>query len=132
MAEAGADPLPRRQGEARKVAQAAYPFVCCAICGLSLNGCLTVAHLDQAPGNNAPDNLAFLCHTHHWMFDAGLYPVDAVKQLRDHWQVTAGKPDHKARMKDAGRRAGVTRRRSAAARRAWVTRRSTVSEGGDP
>jgi len=64
-----------------------------------------VAHLDQNAGNNDPDNLAFMCQTHHWMFDAGLYPIEAIKLLRSHWQSTGGVPSHKARMKDAGAKA---------------------------
>ena len=88
------------------------------MCGLQLPAALTVAHLDQKPGNNDPDNLAYLCGTHHWMYDAGLYPIDAVKRLREHWQKTKGKPDHKGRMKDAGVKAALTRKKSAAARRA--------------
>jgi hypothetical protein len=69
---------------------------------LQLPASLTIAHLDHNSGNNDPDNIAYLCGTHHWMYDAGLYPRDAIKLMRAHWQTTAGKPDHKARMKDAG------------------------------
>jgi hypothetical protein len=36
------------------------------------------------------------------MYDSGFYPIEAIKLLRAHWQKTAGKPDHKPRMKDAG------------------------------
>jgi hypothetical protein len=115
--------LARRQGEARKVAAEHYPFRCCVVCGLQLPASLTVAHLDHKPGNNDPDNLAYLCGTHHWMYDAGLYRIEAIKLLREHWQKTAGKPDHKPRMKDAGVKAALSRKRSAAARKAWQTRR---------
>lgn len=118
-------PLVRKQGEARKVAAEHYPFQCCVVCGLQLSASLTVAHLDHHPGNNDPDNLAYLCGTHHWMYDAGLYPTDAIKRLRAHWQETAGKPDHKPRMKDAGAKAARARKRSAAARKAWQTRRQS-------
>jgi hypothetical protein len=86
--------LARRQVEARRVAAATYPFRCCAICGLEMPTCLTVAHLDQNGANIDPDNLAYLCATHHWMCDAGLYPVAAIKLLRDHWQTTKGLPSH--------------------------------------
>jgi hypothetical protein len=82
-----------------------------------------VAHLDQNGGNNDPDNLAYLCGTHHWMYDADPYPLEAIKLLRTHWQKTEGKPDHKARMKDAGAKAAQARKRSAAARNAVVARR---------
>jgi hypothetical protein len=114
---------PRRQGEARHAAAAAYPFRCCVICGLQIGTCLTVAHLDHNPGNNVPDNLAYLCPTHHWMYDAGLYPSEAIKIVRAHWQQTRGVPSHAARMKGAGARAALTRKRSAAARKAWEARR---------
>ena len=118
--------LSRRQGTARKVAAEHYPFRCCVVCGLQLPASLTVAHLDHKPGNNDPDNLAYLCGTHHWMYDAGLYPLQAIKLLRAHWQKTDGKPDHRPRMKDAGVKAARARKRSAAARKAWETRRRSI------
>jgi hypothetical protein len=99
----------RRQGEARKIAHQAYPFRCCVICGQQMEVSLVVAHLDHHAGNNDLDNLAYLCGTHHWMYDCGLYPIEAVKLLRNHWQKTLGKPDHKPRMKDAGAKAARKR-----------------------
>ena len=115
--------MPRRnQAEARRVATKAYRFQCCVICGLEIRTCLTVAHLDQNSGNNAPGNLAWLCWTHHWMYDVGFYPPRAIKLLRAHWQVTRGVPSHSARMKDAGKKAAVTRKRRASARKAVETR----------
>jgi hypothetical protein len=81
-----------------------------------------IAHLDQNGGNNDPDNLAYLCGTHHWMYDAGLYPIAAIKLLRAHWQKTKGMPDHKPRMKTAGADAARTRQRRASARKAVETR----------
>ena len=72
---------------------------------------LTVAHVDHNAGNNDPDNLAWLCGTHHWMFDAALYPIAAIRILREHWQKTQGRPDHAARMQDAGLKAALTRAR---------------------
>ena len=113
----------RRQGEARRIARESYPYKCCCVCGLKLDTALDLAHLDQNAGNNDPDNLAWLCKTHHWMYDAGLYPIEAIEILRENWQVTKGKPDHSARMKDAGRKAALTRKRRAAARKAVATRR---------
>lgn len=68
----------RNQNSARRVANKVYEFRCCVICGLQIPTCLTIAHLDQNPCNNDPDNLAFMCQTHHWMYDAGLYPVEAI------------------------------------------------------
>jgi hypothetical protein len=102
--------FPRNQGEARRVAMATYSVRCCVICGLQIPTCVTIAHLDHNASHNEPDNLAFMCQTHHWMYDCGLYPVEAIRLLRAHWQETKGIPSHKARMKnaiDAGERTRV-------------------------
>jgi hypothetical protein len=61
------------------------------------------------------------------MYDAGLYPVEAIRLLQAHWQATLGKPDHKGRMKDAGTKAALTRKRRAAGRKAAATRRANAS-----
>ena len=118
----------RSQGEARRVLNEHYPFKCCAVCGLQLSTCLTVAHLDHDASNNAPDNLARLCQTHHWMYDAGLYPIEAIRLLQAHWQTIRGVPSHKARMKDAGVKAALTRKRNAAARKAVATRKERAKD----
>jgi predicted restriction endonuclease len=118
--------LPRNQAIARRTARSAYPFQCCVVCGLQVTTCLTIAHLDQNSGNNDPDNLAFMCQTHHWMYDAGLYPIEAIRLLRAHWQTTKGVASHKARMKDAGIKAARARQLSARARKAWITRKSRL------
>jgi hypothetical protein len=118
-----AAPKTRDQAAARRVLDENCPFKCCAVCGLQIETCLTVAHLDHDATNNAPDNLARLCQTHHWMYDAGLYPIDAIRLLQAHWQTTKGTPDHSGRMKDAGAKAALTRKRRAAARKAVDTRR---------
>jgi hypothetical protein len=123
ISEAAPITLPRKQGEARRVAAEAWKYRCCVVCGLQMPACLTIAHLDHQPGNNAPDNLVYLCATHHWMYDASLYPEGAIKLLRAHWQKTKGKPDHSGRMKTAGVDAARTRKRRAAARKAVETRR---------
>jgi predicted restriction endonuclease len=116
----------RNQHEARQVANHAYPFHCCAVCGLQLKTSLQLAHLDQDATNNVANNLARLCPTHHGMYDAGLYPVEAIRLLQDHWQVTEGKADHKPRMKDAGAKAALTRKRTTTARKAVATRRANA------
>jgi predicted restriction endonuclease len=119
--------FPRKQGVARRVANAAYPFRCCVVCGLQIPTCMTIAHLDHNAGHNEPDNLAFMCQTHHWMYDAGLYPIEAIRLLRAHWQTTKGEASHKARMKDAGVKAARARKLSARARKAWITRRAPAA-----
>jgi hypothetical protein len=116
----------RNQAEARHVLDAACPFRCCAVCGLQIATCLQVAHLNQNAGNNAPDNLARLCPTHHWMYDAGLYPVEAIRLLQAHWQKTKGVPDHSGRMGNAGVKAAATRKRRASARKAVATRQQAL------
>ena len=60
------------------------------------------------------------------MYDAGLYPIEAIMLLQAHWQTTQGQADHKGRMKDAGVKAARTRKRRAAARKAWATRRRAI------
>lgn len=105
--------------------------MCCAVCGLQLAACSQIAHLDHDAANNSKENLARLCPTHHGMFDAGLYPVEAIRILQDHWQATGGKPDHKPRMKDAGAKAAASRKRRAAAAKAVVTRRANVADKTD-
>lgn len=122
----------RNQGEARRVVDREHPFRCCVVCGLQLETCLQVAHLDQDAANNAPDNLARLCPTHHWMHDAGLYPVEVIRLLRDHWQATKGVPNHKPRMNDAGIKAALARKRSAAAQKAVITRRANAGARAQP
>ncbi len=118
----------RNSTEARRVADAAYPFKCCVVCGLQLGAALDIAHLDHDPSNNDKDNLAFLCRSHHWMLDAGLYPVAAIRLLREHWQANRDTFDHAARMKDAGPKAAQTRKRREAARKAVATRRARLAE----
>jgi hypothetical protein len=101
------------------------------VCGIQIRTCLTIAHLDHNAGHNDADNLAFMCQTHHWMFDAGFYPIEAIKMLRAHWQETKGVPSHKARMKDAGAKAARTRKLSSSARKAWATRRKGAAGATD-
>lgn len=109
------------------MADRAYLFRCCIVCGLQLATCLQIAHLDHDAANNDPWNLAHICPTHHWMYDAGLYPIEAMWLLRNHWQGTLGVPDHKPRMKDAGARAALTRKRIAAAKKAVAPKWANAS-----
>lgn len=123
---------PRNQVEARSVVAKAYPFRCCVVCGLQVNACLQIAHLDHQSGNNAPTNLARLCPTHHTMCDAGFNPIQAIRLLQDHWQKTKGIPAHKPRMKDAGAKAALTPKRQAAARKAVATRHTNAKARAGP
>jgi len=59
------------------------------------------------------------------MYDAGLYPVEAIRLLQAHWQQTKGVP--KARMGPAGVKAAATRKHRAAARKAVTTRRKNAA-----
>jgi len=65
------------------------------------------------------------------MYDAGLYPVEAIVLLRAHWQETKGVPSHKARMKDAGAKAATTRKWKSAGRKAWATRRKNMAKNSE-
>jgi hypothetical protein len=123
IVEENRERIARNQGVARRVADKAYPFRCCVICGLQIKTCLTAAHLDHNSGNNDPDNLAWLCWTHHWMFDADFYPIAAIKLMRERWQKTKAEPC-RIPMIGAGIKAAETRKRSARAKKAWKTRRS--------
>jgi predicted restriction endonuclease len=96
----------RNQAEARRVARLHYSHPGCCLCGQTVGE--QIAHLDHNPANNDPDNLARLCHHHHWMYDIGLFSLSALKLQRAHWELTKGKPTN-AFMKDAGRKAAVTR-----------------------
>jgi hypothetical protein len=96
----------RNQSEARRNASAAYKHPGCCLCGQT-NG-IEIAHLDHNSSNNAADNLAVLCRHHHWMYDVGLFSLEALLVQREHWQRTEGKRTN-AYMKDAGKKAAATR-----------------------
>jgi len=46
---------------------------------------MTVAHVDHDGTNDAPDNLAWLCWSHHHMYDGGLYQREAIVLLQARW-----------------------------------------------
>ena len=107
----------RKQGEARRSLADAFPFACCGFCGQHEQTCpLEIAHLDHKAANNRLENLARLCPTHHRHYDAGLLLAEVILLQQDHWQVTKGKQNHKARMRDAGVRARDTRKANEEAR----------------
>ncbi|MCK1498655.1 HNH endonuclease [Bradyrhizobium sp. 188] len=120
----------RNQSEARRIAKLAYPYPGCCLCGQTVGE--ELAHLDHEASNNDPDNLAWLCNHHHWMYDVGLFSLAALKLQRAHWQQVKGKRTN-AYMKDAGKKAAATRAanaaariRSEAARKAVATRRANA------
>jgi hypothetical protein len=78
----------RKSAEAKRIAVCAYPYRCCVVCGRTSP--LQVAHLDHDPGNNAADNLAWMCPSCHWNYDGDLLPIEAIRILRPRWQQTNG------------------------------------------
>jgi len=117
-----APPLRRKDMERRvnyrKLAFAHYPPIC-AHCGFGVRAVLEVAHLDCNRSNNDLSNLVVLCPNCHKMHDIGLIPTEVVLQMRDGRRAV----DWAKRMKDAGVKAALTRKRQAAARKAVETRR---------
>jgi len=88
----------------------------CAHCGFGIPAVLEVAHLDGCRQNNDVRNLVLLCPTCHKMLDLDLICTETMIQMRDRPRVVRwGK-----RMKDAGRKAALSRkRRQTARRRKW-------------
>ena len=95
----------------------------CVMCGFGIPAVLEVAHLDQNRNNNDLDNLAVLCPNCHKMLDLGLIPPQVVQLMRAH----DAQPNWKIRMKDAGAKAGLARKRSGVAKRAAATRAKNKS-----
>jgi hypothetical protein len=113
----------RRQHHARRALEATTVYKCCAICGETREMILDVAHLNNDPSNNDPDNLAWLCKNHHRMVDDGLYPIEIVTKLRAEWNRHQGVGNPTRWMKDAGAQAARTRKRRSAAKKAVAERR---------
>lgn len=88
----------------------------CAHCGFGIPEVLEVAHLDCQRHNNDPGNLVLLCPTCHKMLDLDLISTEAMIQIRDRPRIVRWAK----RMKDAGQKALVSRkRREAVRRRKW-------------
>ena len=85
----------------------------CAHCGFGIPEVLEVAHLDCQRHNNDLENLVLLCPTCHKMLDLDLISTEAMIQMRDRPR----KVRWDKRMKDAGRKSALSRKRRAAARR---------------
>lgn len=93
----------------RRLAFAAYPSVC-AHCGFGIKDVLEVAHIDCDRGNNLAANLVILCPNCHKMHDLDLISTETILVMRDRPKVVVWAK----RMKDAGRKAADSRRKSAA------------------
>lgn len=103
----------------RKLAFANYePFY--AHCGFGISAVLEVAHVDGNRQNNDVFNLVILCPNCHKMLDLDLISNDTIVTMRDRPKVVRWSK----RMKDAGKKAAVKRKRTLAARKAAATRRS--------
>jgi hypothetical protein len=77
--------MPRSSnGVARRACGYAWPVQRCVICGIEW--CLCAAHLDGDTTNNASENLAWLCWTHHWLYECGIYPLGVIRTMRKRWQ----------------------------------------------
>jgi len=88
----------------RKLAFETYPAMC-AHCGFGIKDVLEVAHIDCNRANNAPSNLVILCPNCHKMHDLDLISTETIIVMRDRPKVV----DWKKRMKDAGRKAAISR-----------------------
>jgi 5-methylcytosine-specific restriction endonuclease McrA len=106
----------------RKLAFGYYAPIC-AHCGFGVPEILEVAHLDGNRQNNALENLAILCPNCHKMHDIDLIPTSTITEMRDRKRQV----DWSKRMKDAGAKAALARKRRAAALKAVETRRRRAS-----
>jgi hypothetical protein len=95
----------------RKLAFEYYPPVC-AHCGFGIADVLEVCHLDCNRDNNGISNLVILCPTCHKMHDLDLISTQTICTMRDRPKVVRWSK----RMKDAGAKAALSRRRRELAR----------------
>jgi len=96
----------------RKIAFAAYDPLC-AHCGFGIRAVLEVAHVDGDRQNNDPKNLVVLCPNCHKMHDLDLISTETIIQMRDRPKTVRWAK----RMKDAGKKAALTRKQREAARK---------------
>ena len=85
----------------------------CAHCGFGISEVLEVAHLDGQRYNNDISNLVLLCPTCHKMLDLDLISTNTMIQMRDRPRVVRWAK----RMKDAGKKAALSRKEHVPARR---------------
>jgi hypothetical protein len=97
----------------RKLAFDNYPPIC-AFCGFGIPEILEVAHLDGMRENNDIGNLVILCPNCHKMHDIDLISTQTVIEMRDRER----RINWAKRMKDAGKKAALSRKRNSAANEA--------------
>jgi hypothetical protein len=119
LAKCGHDERPRQSRGAamkrinyRKVAFQHYPQVC-AYCGFGIAAVLEVCHIDCQRSNNDVGNLVILCPTCHKMHDLDIISTETICTMRDRPKVVRWSK----RMKDAGKKAALSRRQRELARR---------------
>ena len=114
----------------RKLAFEKYAHIC-AYCGFGVEAVLEVAHIDGDRSNNELVNLVILCPNCHKMLDLDLIAERVVRTMRRRKKIA----DWSKRMKDAGKKAGLTRKKnlkkrqaelSVRARKAWETRKQNA------
>jgi predicted restriction endonuclease len=91
----------------RKLAFEAYDQLC-AHCGFGIPAVLEVAHIDGQRSNNEIGNLVILCPNCHKMLDLDLISNETIIQMRDRPKIVTWSK----RMKDAGQKAALTRKRN--------------------
>ncbi len=94
----------------RKLAFEKYELLC-AHCGFGVRSVLEVAHLDGNRTNNELTNLAILCPNCHKMHDLDLISTETIILMRDRPKIVTWSK----RMKDAGKKAAIKRKRNATA-----------------
>jgi len=85
----------------------------CAHCGFGILEVLEIAHLDGHRQNNDVANLVILCPTCHKMLDLDLISTEMITLMRDRPKIVRWSK----RMKDAGKKAALSRKKRQAARR---------------
>ena len=85
----------------------------CAHCGFGIPEVLEVSHLDCDRHHNDVSNLVLLCPTCHKMLDLDLISTETMIQMRDRPRIVSWAK----RMKDAGKKAALSRKRRGAALR---------------
>ena len=114
----------------RKLAFEKYAHIC-AYCGFGVEAVLEVAHIDGDRSNNELVNLVILCPNCHKMLDLDLIAERVARTMRRRKKIA----DWSKRMKDAGKKAGLTRKKnlkkrqaelSVRARKAWETRKQNA------